>query len=104
MKQMEQKPRIKPYQSKGKVFGNSDNYLCNLQQQQQQRQSNQQAGSNMRAVFLNSTGSRNGSCGTGVFLPRGIGTPCQSRKTQGSKKVTLFLVIFIFIFNFCFLE
>ncbi|XVF68864.1 hypothetical protein PTKIN_Ptkin11bG0035500 [Pterospermum kingtungense] len=79
MKQMEQKPRIKPYQTKGRVY---DNSWYNLLQQQQQ----QQRQSNMRAVFLNSTGSRNGSCGTGVFLPRGIGTPCQSRKTQGSKK------------------
>ncbi|XP_022730835.1 uncharacterized protein LOC111285582 isoform X2 [Durio zibethinus] len=90
MKQMEQKPRIKHHQSKGRVFSefnngqkvapNSYNPWYTLQQQQQQ--SNQQAGSNMRAVFLNASGSRNGSCGTGVFLPRGIGTPCESRKKQ----------------------
>ncbi|XWS28768.1 hypothetical protein CRYUN_Cryun25bG0099600 [Craigia yunnanensis] len=94
MKQMEQKPRIKHYQSKGRVYGgfnngqkvstNSNNPWYFLQQQQQQ--SNQQAGSVMRAVFLNASGSRNGSCGTGVFLPRGIGIPCESRKKQGSKK------------------
>lgn len=84
MKQMEQKPRVEHYhQNKGRVFGglnngqkavtNSNNPWYNLQQQQQHQQNNQQAGSHMRAVFLNASGSRNGSCGTGVFLPRGIG-------------------------------
>ncbi|XP_022755832.1 uncharacterized protein LOC111303674 isoform X2 [Durio zibethinus] len=96
MKQMEQKPRIKHYQSKGSVFGglnngqnvasNSNHPWYTLQQQQQRQQQqqtrNQQAGSDMRAVFLNAYGSRNGSCGTGVFLPRRIGTPCKSHKKQ----------------------
>ncbi|TYI26197.1 hypothetical protein ES332_A05G099000v1 [Gossypium tomentosum] len=60
------------------------------QQQQQQQQSNQQAGSHMRAVFLSASGSRNGSCGTGVFLPRGIGgTPTESRKKQGCATVLI---------------
>ncbi|XWS71629.1 hypothetical protein CRYUN_Cryun03dG0154300 [Craigia yunnanensis] len=101
MKQMEQKPRIKHYQSKGRVFGglnngqkvapNSNNpwYTLQQQQQQQQQQGNQQAGSDMRAVFLNASGSRNGSCGTGVFLPRGIGTPFESRKKQGCATVLI---------------
>ncbi|XP_022753815.1 uncharacterized protein LOC111302142 [Durio zibethinus] len=100
MKQMEQKPRVKNYQSKGRVFGgfkdgqkvspNSNNPWYNLQQQQQQQQqSNQQAGSDMRAVFLNASGSRNGSCGTGVFLPRGIGACCESRKKQGCATVLI---------------
>ena len=107
---MEQNPRIKHYQSKGRVFGgfnhgqkvsiNSNNPWYFLKQQQQQ-QSNQQAGSDMRAVFLDASGSRNGSCGTGVFLPRGIGTPCEPRKKQGSKKA-IFLVNFFL--NFCCLE
>ncbi|KAG4198534.1 hypothetical protein ERO13_A05G091900v2 [Gossypium hirsutum] len=60
------------------------------QQQQQQQQSNQQADSHMRAVFLSASGSRNGSCGTGVFLPRGIGgTPTESRKKQGCATVLI---------------
>ncbi|XP_007016271.2 PREDICTED: uncharacterized protein LOC18590595 [Theobroma cacao] len=96
MKQMEQKPRVKHYQSKGRVFSdngqkaatNSNNPWYTRQQQQQQ-QTNQQAGSDMRAVFLNASGSRNGSCGTGVFLPRGIGTPCESRKKQGCATVLI---------------
>ncbi|KAF7805415.1 uncharacterized protein G2W53_037576 [Senna tora] len=39
-----------------------------------------QPGSGMRAVFL---GSRSGSCGTGVFLPRGTSSPSDSRKKPG---------------------
>ncbi|KAK8582280.1 hypothetical protein V6N13_145265 [Hibiscus sabdariffa] len=94
MKQTElklQNLRTKHYhQSKGRVFGgsNSNNPWYNLQQQQQQR--NQLAGSHMRAVFLDASGSRNGSCGTGVFMPRGIGgTPTESRKKQGSATVLI---------------
>ncbi|GMI81750.1 hypothetical protein like AT5G59050 [Hibiscus trionum] len=93
MKQTERKlqnTRTKHYhQSKGRVFGgyNSYNPWYNLQQQQQQ----QQAGSHTRGVFLNASGSRNGSCGTGVFLPRGIGgtPPTESRKKQGSATVLI---------------
>ncbi|XP_021278037.1 serine/threonine-protein kinase pakD [Herrania umbratica] len=99
-KQMEQKPRVKHYQSKGRVFSDNGQKAASdsnnpwytrqqQQQQQQQQQSNQQAGSDMRAVFLNASGSRNGSCGTGVFLPRGIGTPCESRKKQGCATVLI---------------
>ncbi|GMI92184.1 hypothetical protein like AT5G59050 [Hibiscus trionum] len=91
MKQMEQKlqkPRTKLYhQSKGRDFG-SNNPWYNLPQRQQQ--GNQQAGSPMRAVFLNASGSRNGSSGTGVFLPRGVGgTPTESRKKQGCATVLI---------------
>ncbi|KAK8513272.1 hypothetical protein V6N12_052470 [Hibiscus sabdariffa] len=57
---------------------------------QQQQQQQQLAGSHMRAVFFNASGSRNGSCGTGVFLPRGIGgTPTVSRKKQESATVLI---------------
>ncbi|XVE79500.1 hypothetical protein DITRI_Ditri14bG0064100 [Diplodiscus trichospermus] len=97
MKQMEQKPRTKHYESKGRIVGvfnngqkfspNSNNPWSNLQQQQQQI--NQQAGSDTRAVFLNAPCSRNGSCGTGVFLPRGTATPFESRKKQGCAKVLI---------------
>ncbi|KAK9022218.1 hypothetical protein V6N11_002500 [Hibiscus sabdariffa] len=104
MKQTEQKlqkPRSKHYhQGKGRVVGgfnnghkaapNSNNPWYNLPQRQQQQQGNQQAGSHMRAVFLNAPGSRNGSSGTGVFLPRGIGgTPTESRKKQGCATVLI---------------
>ncbi|XVF19966.1 hypothetical protein REPUB_Repub11eG0157000 [Reevesia pubescens] len=103
MKQMEQKPKIKHHQSKGRISGgfnngqklasNSNNPWYNLQQQQQQQQqSNQQlqaVGSDMMAVFLNASESTNGSCGTGVFLPRGMGTPCESRKKQGCATVLI---------------
>ncbi|XVF05425.1 hypothetical protein REPUB_Repub05bG0171100 [Reevesia pubescens] len=100
MKQMEQTSRNKHYQSKGRVIGglnngqkvapNSNNPWYTQQQQQEQQQSNQQqAGSDMRAVFLDASGSRNGSSGTGVFLPRVIGTPGESRKKQGCPTVLI---------------
>ncbi|KAK8550861.1 hypothetical protein V6N12_039544 [Hibiscus sabdariffa] len=104
MKQTEQKlqkPRSKHYhQGKGGVVGGSNNGhkaapnsnkpWYNLPQRQQQQQGNQQGGSHMRAVFLNAPGSRNGSSGTGVFLPRGTGgTPTESRKKQGCATVLI---------------
>ncbi|XVE59336.1 hypothetical protein DITRI_Ditri05aG0037900 [Diplodiscus trichospermus] len=91
MKQIEQKPTINHYQRKGRVLGGLNNghpwYTVQHHQQQQQQQSNQH---DMRAVFLNASGSRNGSCGTGVFLPRGKATPCQSRKKQGPQNLNFF--------------
>ncbi|XP_039041566.1 uncharacterized protein LOC120180261 [Hibiscus syriacus] len=97
-----QKPRTKHYhQGKGRVLGgfkynghkaapNSNNPWYNLPQRQQQQQGNQQTGSHMRAVFLDASGSRNGSSGTGVFLPRGIGgNPTESRKKQGCATVLI---------------
>ncbi|KAG4155575.1 hypothetical protein ERO13_D03G120500v2 [Gossypium hirsutum] len=95
MKQREQKPKTKHCQSKGIAIGGFKNgqklaptsnnpwYFLN-----QQQQSNQQTGSDMRAVFLNGSGSRTGSCGTGVFLPRGT-TPGNSLKKQGSPAVLI---------------
>ncbi|KAA3456763.1 forkhead box protein P2-like [Gossypium australe] len=95
MKQREQKPKNKHCQSKGIAIGGFNNgqkfaptcnnpwYFLN-----QQQQSNQQTGSDMRAVFLNGSGSRTGSSGTGVFLPRGT-TPGNSRKKQGCPTVLI---------------
>ncbi|XP_039008913.1 uncharacterized protein LOC120137161 [Hibiscus syriacus] len=94
-----QKPSTKHYhQGKGRVLDgfnnghkaapNSKNPLYNLHQRQQQ--GNQQAGPHMRAVFFNASGSRNGSRGTGVFLPRGIGgNPTESSKEQGCATVLI---------------
>lgn len=45
---------------------------------------NGQVGSGMRAVFL---GSRNGSCGTGVFLPRVANDSTESKKKSGNTQV-----------------
>ncbi|KAE8681011.1 hypothetical protein F3Y22_tig00111344pilonHSYRG00013 [Hibiscus syriacus] len=60
------------------------------QQQQQQQKSKKQTGSDERAVFLTGSGSKNGSSGTGVFLPRATGgTPCNSRKKQGCATVLI---------------
>lgn len=51
-----------------------------LQTQQQQPQ----PGSGMRAVFLAGPGARRESAGTGVFLPRRVGTPTESLKKPGN--------------------
>ncbi|KAL6987692.1 hypothetical protein U1Q18_013441 [Sarracenia purpurea var. burkii] len=59
-----------------------------LQQSQQQLQP-QQPGSGMRAVFLGNTGSKRECAGTGVFLPRRIGSPTESRKKPGCSTVLL---------------
>ncbi|GMI97140.1 hypothetical protein like AT5G59050 [Hibiscus trionum] len=99
MKQKEQKPRTNHQQSKGKVLAgfnngykvpiNSNTPWYTLQQQQQQ-QRKQRTGSDMRPLFLTGSGSRNGSCGTGVFLPRGTGgIPCNPRKKQGCATVLI---------------
>ncbi|MQL83075.1 hypothetical protein Taro_015559 [Colocasia esculenta] len=48
----------------------------------------QQAGSGMRAVFLG-PGSRRETCGTGVFLPRRVGTPTEPRKKPALSTVLL---------------
>ncbi|KAJ9172425.1 hypothetical protein P3X46_015666 [Hevea brasiliensis] len=72
------------HQSKGRACTGSGNgqrvSWANLQQQQR-------TGSEMTAVFLGESGSRNGSFGTGVFLPRGIGNTCESRKKPGCSTV-----------------
>ncbi|XP_039014163.1 uncharacterized protein LOC120144081 [Hibiscus syriacus] len=94
-KQKQQKPRTKHHQSKGKILGGFNNGYHlpnnpNTPWYTLQQQSKQQTGSVMKAVFLTGSGSRNGSSGTGVFLPRGTGgTPCNSRTKQGCATVLI---------------
>lgn len=53
------------------------------QQQQQQQQPQPQNGSGMRAVFLGNQPGKRECAGTGVFLPRRIGTPTEPRRKPG---------------------
>ncbi|CAI9770869.1 unnamed protein product [Fraxinus pennsylvanica] len=46
-------------------------------------------GSGMRAVFLGGSGSSHGSCGTGVFLPRGSNVPAEHKKKSGACSTVL---------------
>ncbi|CAI8612733.1 unnamed protein product [Vicia faba] len=50
------------------------------QAKQQSQINNQQFGSGMRAVFLGNGSGRRESAGTGVFLPRRVDRPAESRK------------------------
>lgn len=52
-------------------------------QQQQQQQSQPNHGSGMRAVFLGNPGPKRECAGTGVFLPRRVGTQTETRKKPG---------------------
>lgn len=67
--------------------------LQNITQQHQhqhlQQQNNNHGGSGMRAVFLGNPGGKRECTGTGVFLPRQIGTRTESRKKQGCPTVLL---------------
>lgn len=58
-------------------------------QKQQQQQQQPLPGSGMRAVFLTGSGARRESAGTGVFLPRRVGTPTVSRKKPACSTVLL---------------
>lgn len=58
-------------------FGNTPTWAALPQQP-----THKAAGSGLRAIFLRGSDSRSGSCGTGVFLPRGTGNPSDSRKKQ----------------------
>ncbi|XP_059626557.1 uncharacterized protein LOC132269393 [Cornus florida] len=49
----------------------------------------QQAGSGMRAVFLGKSGSKSGSCGTGVFLPRGTSSTSETQKKSACSTVLI---------------
>lgn len=94
MKQLEYKKQLKLYQNKARAYSgynntgqktlhpatsSSINPWSNMQQSNQQQPS-----SGMRAVFLGEPGSKTGSGGTGVFLPKGIGKPSESRKKPGN--------------------
>ncbi|XWS43793.1 hypothetical protein CRYUN_Cryun16bG0134500 [Craigia yunnanensis] len=57
--------------------------------QQQQQQSQLQNGSGMRAVFLAKPTGKKECAGTGVFLPRRIGTPSEPRKRPACSTVLL---------------
>ncbi|KAF9665134.1 hypothetical protein SADUNF_Sadunf16G0090500 [Salix dunnii] len=59
------------------------------QQQHQLQQKNNHGVSGMRAVFLGNPGGKRECAGTGVFLPRQIGTRTESRKKQGCSTVLL---------------
>ncbi|KAL8548873.1 hypothetical protein ACS0TY_007946 [Phlomoides rotata] len=50
---------------------------------------NGQVGSGMRAVFLGGSGSRNGSSGTGVFLPRVATKSVEPKKKSGLSTVLI---------------
>ncbi|CAK9179784.1 unnamed protein product [Ilex paraguariensis] len=53
------------------------------------RQQPQQPGSGMRAIFLGNPAARRECAGTGVFLPRIIGTPSETRKKPVCSTVLL---------------
>ncbi|GAV65464.1 hypothetical protein CFOL_v3_08979 [Cephalotus follicularis] len=72
----------------GRPLGLSPSAWPPLQQPQQQY-NNQRNGSGMRAVFLGSNGTKRESVGTGVFLPRRIGTVTECRKKPGCSTVLL---------------
>lgn len=55
----------------------------------QQSQFQQQPGSGMRAVFLGNQNPKRECAGTGVFLPRRIGTQAETRKKPGCSTVLL---------------
>ncbi|KAK4408593.1 hypothetical protein Sango_0440300 [Sesamum angolense] len=50
---------------------------------------NGHSGSGMQAVFLGGSGSRSGSPGTGVFLPRGARDPTHLKKKSGCSMVLM---------------
>lgn len=95
MKHIDYRKQLKLYQNKARAYNGYNNIeqktfrpptsssspWSNMQQQQQTNQ--QQPSSGMRAVFLGEPGSKTGSGGTGVFLPKGIGNPSESRKKSG---------------------
>lgn len=57
--------------------------------QQIQAQTHHQTKTGMRALFLGGSGSRTGSCGTGVFLPRGSTAPSEPRKKSGNATISM---------------
>ncbi|XP_068669167.1 uncharacterized protein [Aristolochia californica] len=66
----------------GRPLGLSVSACSPLQQQQQ-------PGAGMRAVFLGGSGTSRESCGTGVFLPRGVGNAADLRKKPACSTVLL---------------
>ncbi|PSS34597.1 Sushi, nidogen and EGF-like domain-containing protein [Actinidia chinensis var. chinensis] len=70
--------------SNGRPLGLSPSAWPTLQQSQQQ-----QPGSGMRALFLGNSSAKRECAGTGVFLPRRVGTPTETRKKPGCSTVLL---------------
>lgn len=64
----------------GRPLGLSPSAWPTLQQSQSQQR---QPGSGMRAVFLGNPVAKRECSGTGVFLPRRVGTPTETRKKPG---------------------
>ncbi|XP_008785474.1 uncharacterized protein LOC103704103 [Phoenix dactylifera] len=75
------------YGGEGRCGGRPLGLPLPLQKQQQPQQ--HQQGSGMRAVFLTGPGARRESTGTGVFLPRRVGTPTESLKKPACSTVLL---------------
>ncbi|XP_075637957.1 uncharacterized protein LOC142610118 [Castanea sativa] len=75
----------------GRPLGLSPSAWPPLQQAQQQQQppppQNLHNGSAMRAVFLANPGGRKESAGTGVFLPRRVDSPSDTRRKPGCSTV-----------------
>ncbi|KAJ0984059.1 hypothetical protein J5N97_002415 [Dioscorea zingiberensis] len=69
----------------GRPLGLAPSAWPSLQQQHQQPG----AGSGMRAIFLNGSGSRRESAGTGVFLPRRAGNTPETRRKPACSTVLL---------------
>ncbi|XP_017223433.1 uncharacterized protein LOC108199920 isoform X2 [Daucus carota subsp. sativus] len=80
------------YQNRGRTVNNgrplglSQSAWPTLQQSQQPQQ---QAGSGMRAVFLGNPGAKRECSGTGVFLPRRVGTATETLKRPACSTVLL---------------
>ncbi|XP_065853580.1 uncharacterized protein [Euphorbia lathyris] len=68
----------------GRPLGLSPSVWPPIQQAQ-----HRQGGSGMRAVFLGNRGAKRECAGTGVFLPRQIGTPTESRKKTACSTTVL---------------
>ncbi|XP_059667879.1 uncharacterized protein LOC132313214 isoform X2 [Cornus florida] len=80
-----------PRNGSARPLGLSSSAWPTLQQSQQQQHPQPQAqpGSGMRAVFLGNHGAKRECAGTGVFLPRRIGTPTETRKKPACSTVLL---------------
>ncbi|AED97134.1 unnamed protein product [Arabidopsis thaliana] len=76
------KEKEKERQRNADVLGHKARNYHHLHQNQRPR-------SGVKAVFVDGSGSRTGSGGTGVFLPRGHGTVVESRKKSGCSTVII---------------
>lgn len=86
-KQAQQMVQNRARNNNGRPLGLSPSAWPTLQQSQQQQ--TPQPGSGMRAVFLGNPSAKRESTGTGVFLPRRIGAPIETRKKPACSTVLL---------------